>query len=273
MKTSLTFSRLITSARSGAVRFIHETPSKQDASVTTEATQEEKSFGQTLAHRFTVTFEVAVSKLFPAGMGWQAFSTFASDMGLQANEMGFFAMTGLGDAVGVGIGHTLYYGIKKQVYDPTILMKEQTQTALLLATATFFSGTAWQPAVNTFQSVDTSFVIAAVGTGVVTGGMFFTGLRVGRTVYGNMEYVEEGNSKNLRNDATLSAAIGCATATFVGTDVSYGDNNFLRTLFGVEGTMSNVEGVVRAGMSTSSGFTVGQTFQNLVTPKGKSWLD
>jgi hypothetical protein len=96
LKTSLTFSRLITSARSGAVRFIHETPSKQDASVTTEATQEEKSFGQTLAHRFTVTFEVAVSKLFPAGMGWQAFSTFASDMGLQANEMGFFAMTGTG---------------------------------------------------------------------------------------------------------------------------------------------------------------------------------
>lgn len=235
--------------------------------------EEKKSWSTTLVDRFTVTAEVAVSKLLPAGMGWQGFSCLAEGMGLGATDAGFFLITGSGDALGVAVGHTLYYTIKKNVYDQSIDLKQQAQAALLLGTATFCSGAAWQPAVNMFQGLETSFVTAAVGTGVITGSMFFTGLRLGRTMYGNMDHIEKGNSDNLAADAKLSAAIGGATAAFVGTDVSYGDENFLRPVVGIEESMGAAEGIMRAGLSTMGGFTAAQTVQNVTFPRGKNWLD
>jgi hypothetical protein len=237
--------------------------------------EEKQSISSMLSSRFAVTAEVAVSKLLPAGMGWQGFSILAENAGFAANDFGFFAMTGMGDAVGVGLGHTLYYSLKKSLYDKTIDMKEQSQTALLLATATFFSGTAWQPAVNFFQSAETSFTVAAVGTGVVTGSMFFTGLRFGRNVYSALgcEHIEESNDVNKKSDAALSVAIGGATAAFVGTDVSYGDANFLRPIVGIEEGMSSAAGIATAGLSTALGFSAVQTVQNLTVSRGKNWVD
>lgn len=65
--------------------------------------------------RFVVTAEVTVSKLFPAGFGWQAGSIVAGDMGLKATDASFALMTGLGDFTGVLLGHTIYYGLKSFV--------------------------------------------------------------------------------------------------------------------------------------------------------------
>jgi hypothetical protein len=61
--------------------------------------------------------------------------------------------------------------------------------------------------------------------------------------------VEPNNYKNLKNDASLSLAIGGASGAFVGTDVAYlgGEGNFLRDLIGVEPDMSQFEGCFRAG--------------------------
>ena len=69
-------------------------------------------------------------------------------MGMQATNMDFALVTGLGDFVGVLGGHTLFYFGKKALYDSSINMKEQIQTGWFLATAAFCSGTAWQPTVS-----------------------------------------------------------------------------------------------------------------------------
>ena len=72
-----------------------------------------------------------------------------------------------------------------------------------------------------------------------------------------------------------SAPAGGASSFFVGTDVAYlgGDGNFLRPLVGVEDFDSDVVGIVKAGASTAMGFSVFQTIQNFVYPKGSAWLD
>ena len=43
-------------------------------------------------------------------------------------------------------------------------MVKEVHTAILLATATFFSGTAWQPVVNAMHKLDLAFNPAALGT-------------------------------------------------------------------------------------------------------------
>ena len=73
-----------------------------------------------------------------------------------------------------------------------------------------------------------------------------------------------GDSTNLVYDAQLSLAIGGATGAFVGTDVSYGDANWLRPLIGVEDGMGNIHGCVLAGTSTALGFTAVQIAENIV---------
>eukprot|EP01051_Picozoa_sp_SAG22_P015802 SAG22_NODE_2124_length_2974_cov_13.089043_2_plen_205_part_00 len=55
--------------------------------------------------RFCVTAEVVVSKIFPAGFGWQGSSCIAEQaFGLEANDTMFFMVTGIGDGVGVLVG-------------------------------------------------------------------------------------------------------------------------------------------------------------------------
>ena len=44
--------------------------------------------------RFSLIAEVMVSKIFPAGFGWQTSSIIADDLGYKATELPFFAITG-----------------------------------------------------------------------------------------------------------------------------------------------------------------------------------
>ena len=59
--------------------------------------------GANYLSRFKTTLEVTISKIFPAGFGWQASSIVAGNMGLEATDLAFAATTGLGDACGVFI--------------------------------------------------------------------------------------------------------------------------------------------------------------------------
>ena len=238
---------------------------------------EKPSIASLLTSRFGITFEVMVSKIFPAGFGWQLSSVIAEEnFGFAADSASFALTTGVGDGIGVLTGHTLYYLIKKQVIDPTIDATAQLNTGILLGTAAFCSGTMWQPTVDAFTKLGCNFTQAAAGTVVVTGLSFYTGLRVGRGLYAStlgLHGVEEASYGNLKADAMLSVAIGGACGGFVGTDVSFGASNWLRPVVGIEDSYSLLMGTCTAGLSTSLGFTAFQTVENVVVSPGKNWVD
>merc|ERR1719230_2029975 len=224
-----------------------------------------------LGARMALTAEVLVSKIFPAGFGWQTASLVADQsFGLGAETAGFAVLTGLGDFSGVLLGHSLFYGIKNAGAD----VGKEVQVASWLASSAFLAGTAWQPSVNALTAAGLGFNSVAVGTGVITGACFMVGLRVFRMAYsGFMSAIVPGDSSNMMADAQLSTAIGGGTACFVGTDVSFGDANWLRPIVGVEETTPDLLGCVKAGTSTFLGFAVVQTAENVLIPAKSCWTD
>lgn len=229
-----------------------------------DAVPAEKGVGS----RFATTFEVIVSKIFPAGFCWQASSLVAEgSLGLTADSVGFALVTGVGDACGVFAGHTIYKMIQSQM-NPDIKMGSEIPVASWLATAAFLSGTGWQPVVNACAAAGLGFNGAALVTTGACGALFFSGLRLGRRIYS----VGEANSDNFAKDAQLGVSIGGATGAFVGTDVSFA-GNWLRPVVGVEETTSDIIGMVKAGSSTSLGFGALQSVQNVTMPKGSNWTD
>jgi len=221
--------------------------------------------------RFGPTLEVIVSKIFPAGFGWQAASVVAGGQGFEADSMSFALTTGAGDFVGVLAGHSALT-LAKGAMGKTESVSGDLVAGLWLATAAFCSGTAWQPVVNFLHdAAHCSFATTVVGTGAATGFCFFAGLRLGRIVYAPLG-LPKSDYANLCGDALLSVSIGAATGTFVGTDVTFADN-VIRPFFGVEDSMSDIEGMVRAGASTSAGFLCMQSLQNVALPKNANWLD
>ena len=194
---------------------------------------------------------------------------------MDAANMDFALVTGLGDGIGVAVGHTGYMAIKKAVTGSAdIDMTAQAQPGIFLGSAAVCSGGIWQPFVNTLQAAglgfNTSLVLTA-GAGTLA---FFSGLRLGRLIYSPIfAGVEEANYANLKADAALSVAVGGAAGCFVGTDVSYAGANWLRPLLGVEETCASTTASVLAGSSTALGFSVVQMGENVVYPKNKCWVD
>ena len=154
-------------------------------------------------------------------------------------------------------------------------MNEQFQTGVLLGSAAFCSGTAWQPLVDALQGANLSFSGVFTGTWVGCGLAFYGGLRAGRTILsGYLSHVEEPTYENSKNDASLSAAIGGATGFFVGTDAAYlPDQNFLINVVGIPDGTPDLVGCVIAGTSTSMGFLTSQSVFNVIYPTGKCWND
>jgi hypothetical protein len=99
----------------------------------------EESIASLLGRRFFTTAEVAVSKIFPAGFGWQGGALVAGMMGYGATDVPLFLMAGLGDAVGVGVGHFGYMALKNALGYKQDLTA-QAHTSVLLSTACIFSG-------------------------------------------------------------------------------------------------------------------------------------
>lgn len=236
---------------------------------------EEESLGSTFLRRTQVTAEVAISKIFPAGFGWHTAATMADGAGFGSTDIGFFVCTGLGDGLGVFAGHQLWLTAKKAITgDDTINLEAEAQTGILLASAAFCSGGAWQVAVNAFQSAGLSFNTTMIATTGVCGMAFFTGLRLGRQVYGPIfAGVDTPNYANLKADAALSVAVGGAAGCFVGTDVSYAGANWLRPVVGVEEFHAATTASVLAGSSTVLGFAGVQSAENMIYPKDKCWVD
>lgn len=217
----------------------------------------ESSKSSPLLERFKVTAEVTVSKIFPAGFAWQSSSVLADKlMGFTPDTLSFALTTGAGDALGVFAGHCAYFYVKKQVADadgsdgkPSIDMEKETQTGLLLGSAAFFSGTAWQPLVNALQGMELPFYQVFAGTWLGCATAFYFGLRTARTVLsGPLKHVHYPSYENSRTDKSLSLAIGGATGFFVGTDTAYlPAENFLINVVGIHEGMTVGTGCVVAG--------------------------
>lgn len=260
-------------------RTIHSSP-RRDADATANSTPAVETLSEAetspFLARFTTTAEVTVSKIFPAGFGWQSASIVAENsLGYAADTTAFALTTGLGDAIGVFIGHGTYYGMKRALVDGTINMEKEGQTGFLLASAAFCSGTAWQPLVDILQGANLSFIQVFAGTWVGCGTAFYVGLRAGRTILsGYMEHIEEPTFENSMNDKSLSAAIGGATGFFVGTDAAYmPSQNFLIDIVGIKEGTPDLVGCAIAGSSTAMGFATTQAAFNVIYPSGKLWND
>lgn len=260
-------------------RELHGSANRQSQAIPTvmpvEASKtKEKS--NSITDRFIVTAEVAVSKIFPAGFGWQASSVIAeTKLGYAADSMAFALTTGFGDALGVLFGHCAYFGIKKQVADSSINMKKELQIGFFLSSAAFCSGTAWQPLVDALQGANLSFMQVFAGTWIGCGTAFYLGLRAGRTIFsGFLEHIQEPTYENSLNDKSLSAAIGGATGFFVGTNAVYlPDQNFLIDIVGIQAGTPDLTGCAIAGTSTGLGFVSAQSAFNVIYPTGKCWND
>ena len=247
-----------------------------DHAVASEEEYKEVGWGQTLAHRFQVTLEVMVSKIFPAGFGWQGASVLAEGWGMAADSASFALTTGVGDGLGVVTGHTLFMIAKKAATgNENISVPIEFQTGILLGSAAFCSGTAWQPVVDALTATGYGFNTAAAGTTVACALAFYGGLRLARAVYPGLGLrgIEPPSYANLKADATLSISIGGATGAFVGTDCSFGDQNWLRPVVGIEDGTGDLAGMATAGASTALGFAVFQGLQNTSFARGKSWVD
>lgn len=220
--------------------------------------------------RTVQTVEAIVSKLFPAGCGWQTASIIADNAGYLPTTLPFFLSAGLGEGLAVGLGHITYYSLKDRVKGLKSDVSLQRGSALQLGTAAAMSGTVWQPSVNLLSQH--GFSTAAIGTFGICGLTFFSGLKLSRSFWGLFPGITlEGNNRaNLRNDALLSVSVAGAAGLFVATDVSLA-NNFLAAYFGVTDQMSNLAGIGTAGMSTAVGFTAIQTVQN--TFMKRNWID
>ena len=205
----------------------------------------------------------------------QTASVVADGWGYAGDSFNFAVTTGLGDGLGVLAGHVAYYGIKKSVYDSSINLSQELQNGILLGTAAFCSGTAWQPIVNVLQGANLPFNSVFFGTWTGCGVAFYLGLRVGRSILsGPLTYIEEPTYENQKNDASLSTAIGGATAFFVGTDAAYlPTQNWLIDAVGIKDGTPDMIGSCIAGSSTAMGFVVAQSTLNTIYPTGKLWTD
>jgi len=210
--------------------------------------------------RMGLTAEIAISKLFPGGFGWQLFSVGANHMGYGATDAALWLMTGVGDMLGVFFGHLIYMAVKKSILPSKKTMFDEFAVALWLGTAAFCSGTIWQPSVNTAVGFGFSFPMVAMLVTLSCTLLFFIGLRIGRRTYSGLG-IEGPKQRNFSEDAGLAFAIGGAGGMFVGTDVTIPKNCF-DSFVGVYPDMTPIQGCVKAGTSTAVGFSLFHAIQN-----------
>lgn len=205
-------------------------------------------------------------------------SCCAEDVGYAADSVQFAISTGCGDAAGVMLGHMAYKSVQKVVTDHPVSIVGELGTSTWLGAGALLAGTSWQPSVNFFHDVlGCSFTGAAVGTFAVCGTMFLGALRVGRMV---MPWMAAGDKTNMKQDVGLSISIGGATGCFVATDMSFlgtPGSDALYSVFnptlGVLESDTALQGCVKAGASTFTGFGLVNAFQNIVLPGGANWMD
>jgi len=222
--------------------------------------------------RFVATFDTIVSKIFLAGFFWQSAAILC---GYSIETFEFAVTTGLGDAFGVFVGHCFYDIFKKIVVDEGIDLTNTLQIGIFLSTASFFSGTVWQPIVNALQTAGFSFLGVFVCTWICCTYSFNFGLRIGRNLYSQrLLHVERPTWENSRTDFALSMAVGGGSAFFVGTDTTYlPEVNFLYYVVGIHDYTPQLVAAVAAGSSCVLGFGLTQSAFNVLYPIGECWID
>ena len=256
------------------------TPKQADTMTTTVSAPITTSLDTTTTNsawmnRWIVTSEVAVSKIFPGGFGWQTGSLMAANTYQYSSDSFNFALcTGVGDALGVLGGHCLYYYLKQLVLPSSkINMLKEVHTGLWLGCAAFCSGTVWQPIVTMLQLSGCTFTQVMLGTWLTCSTAFYVGLRAGRTIL-PLSTLAKPTYDNSQTDVALSISIGGATGFFVGTDTAYlPEQNFLLPVVGITDTTSDFMGCTLAGTSTALGFVSSQSVLNIIYAKQKCWND
>lgn len=159
--------------------------------------------------RMDTSVEVTVSKIFPAGAGWQLASVVAANCGFASTSLAFFACVGLGDMSGVFLGHVLYQFFKK-TRGAEVNMDTEIQVGSLLGGAAFFSGSAWQVAANAFNRLGFTFTQSLVGVSITSTIAFFAGLRIMRRLLsGSMAAVEGITYDNQESDLGAPSPFFC----------------------------------------------------------------
>lgn len=70
---------------------------------------------------------------------------FAENAGMEATDLSFFLSTGIGDGIGVCMGHTMYSAAKKAVTgSEDIELGKELQVGIMLGSAAVCSGGIWQ---------------------------------------------------------------------------------------------------------------------------------
>jgi len=219
--------------------------------------------------------EVALSKFFPAGFMWQVGAVLTLSAGYSSHSALQYFLTGLGDCLGVFIGHSVYKMCLHHVFRmKTVNVRLQVEVAAILAGSSFFSGAVWSPALNVCQGAKLHFWLTFAIVGAVCAAFFFCAIRVMRVLLPKIlplkEYAKEGDT-HLALDFLLAVGVFGSSALFVSTNVTYPDDPF-QSFLGIVHDKS-LYGMVRAGMSTAIGFTAILTVQNLVLPATMHWLD
>ena len=219
------------------------------------------------------TTEIIISKIFPAGCGWQYGSIVATHNYYIPSDISFMLTCGIYQGMAVGVGHWLYMMTKKNTTDyihhtirpeNPIDMTLETYKAIQFGTASVVTGTVWQPTVDLLRY--DGFYTTAIGTGITCGAFFFTGLTLSKYIC-RPKTNQIINRGTIAKDALLSISIGGANAMSVATDpIIHG--NILTPIYGI-GDMLAYNSIYIAGFSTASGFMVIQFIQNFKP----NWID
>ena len=227
-----------------------------------------------LLPRLQTSLLVALTKIFFGGCMWQIMGLLSDNVfhigGGQhitppfTTTIEFTVLTGLGDAIGVCLGHALLSTIEVKVLHRQFHgWPHFFQTAVILFSGSLLSGGAWQGLENACVDNGLNFNLALLVVALGCGTLFFVGITTGRAVM-NLP-------RATLKDFTLSIACGCGSGVFVGTDRRY-PNNWLQGMVG-ERTGNEALDVFKAGLSVFIGFLVCQLFMSALLPEGTMWTD
>ena len=208
------------------------------------------------------TLQVGATKIFLAGVGWQA-AAFASRQ--SSTSLGFWAAAGAGDAGGTFLGNAvLLSGLA--YWQGWQSCMHVVQSGVIVSTGSLLSGSIWQPLVNHFHSAGLSFSVGMVLVGMACGACFLIGITVAALCFSRCSR----SKRDFAKDFSLSLSVAGATATFVGTDESW-HGNWLQQLVGERNGASVVRDCLTAGVSVVLGFCVLQLVLIAFVPPRIMW--
>ena len=223
--------------------------------------------------RLRKSFTAAFTKIFFGGCCWQIMGLLSDrvfhDGGQHVTPpfnttLSFTLLTGVGDALGVCLGHALLTYLEVHfLKDPFQGWSNFWKVAATLATGSLLSGGAWQGLADGCIDLAINFNLALLLVAFGCGSFFFLGMTTGRALF-NLP-------RATCHDFTLSIACGFGSGVFVGTDRRY-PNNWLQAAVG-ERTGDAALDIFKAGLSVFIGFVLAQTFLSLFLRPGWLWTD